>query len=601
MSAGEPLSSAGTITSALVNGSAAERESAYRAIEKAVREEATHGDSSGPTHAHGLCTACARPLIDSVLCAPATRVRVEEARRVSLLLFEMSRQYAAVSAEMHRKNEEGKLHIHTIWTTPGTVFAEILAKEPCDWNRDDAISIAAAHAPHVATWTIGVTAITAEAGVDEVEDWMGGLAALCPFMGNNAQPFDRFTPLALLCVGLVQSEVDTQPEGVIAGAGVALAWMTVGTPPVAATVWRAGFLDVVMNLLERYNPVERICKRNTVVCGHTAALQNTVNVSLQSGVLARDDMVQSLIDAGAVDCAISSIQAYQLIGPGETSVCTVQWGAVWMLDILLGSPHADTVCHKLRSAGVDALRYLLDHPLEAMAAVGAETGNQATRIAALVWGKDEDAGGLTFKQLDIDKVVEVAGHRGNAAMLWPMSEAHGRAIRNLCVSDVNKKLLLQAKGLVPLLVDSLLLDPEHPRRHGVTVLGVKTEFEEVKGAVQRDFAEAIAQLAMYPPAHEVLLRDSTVTEALARVAQGGWEADARMHAEFALAALSGRPPLDGVADEQERYDHIMLSYQWDVQPVVTRIVRALRARGYSTWFDIDDLSGSTVDGTTSVT
>jgi hypothetical protein len=34
---------------------------------------------------------------------------------------------------------------------------------------------------------------------------------------------------------------------------------------------------------------------------------------------------------------------------------------------------------------------------------------------------------------------------------------------------------------------------------------------------------------------------------------------------------------------------------------VKRIVRALRARGYSTWFDIDDLSGSTVDGTTSVT
>jgi hypothetical protein len=121
--------------------------------------------------------------------------------------------------------------------------------------------------------------------------------------------------------------------------------------------------------------------RAQVATGNTAALQNVVNLMLlHSGV----DVVQSLIDAGAVDVAISSIQAYQMIGPKETSVCTVQWGALWCLDTLLGSRHAEPICQKLRSAGVDAVRYVLDHPLAAMAAAGSESGTQATRIAALV-------------------------------------------------------------------------------------------------------------------------------------------------------------------------------------------------------------------------
>jgi hypothetical protein len=33
------------------------------------------------------------------------------------------------------------------------------------------------------------------------------------------------------------------------------------------------------------------------------------------------------------------------------------------------------------------------------------TGASATRVAALVWGRDEDGGDLTFKQDDIDLLV----------------------------------------------------------------------------------------------------------------------------------------------------------------------------------------------------
>ena len=63
-------------------------------------------------------------------------------------------------------------------------------------------------------------------------------------------------------------------------------------------------------------------------------------------------------------------------------------------------------------------------------------------------------------------------------------EDHGQAMLNLSVSDVNKDLLLKADGLLALLVDSLLLDPEHPRQDNTTMTGV-TDWEATKGPVQR--------------------------------------------------------------------------------------------------------------------
>ncbi len=50
--------------------------------------------------------------------------------------------------------------------------------------------------------------------------------------------------------------------------------------------------------------------------------------------------------------------------------------------------------------------------------------------------------------------------------------------------SVNKELLLHANGFVELLADSLLLDPEHPRKENATIFG-KTAWETTKAPVQR--------------------------------------------------------------------------------------------------------------------
>ena len=179
---------------------------------------------------------------------------------------------------------------------------------------------------------------------------------------------------------------------------------------------------------------------------------------------------------------------------------------------------------KLRSAGVDSFRYLLDHPLVCCAAMMLvrisslpsalcellrvllrvllllllpppqpisrivfmmqETGVQATRIAAVVWGSVDGGGGLVFEQQDIDKLVLAADQRGQHA-IFPLLEDTAQSILSLTVSDVNKDLLLGAgPSFIPMLVDGLFLDPEHPRSSGTAMRG-NFDFQAIAPMVQR--------------------------------------------------------------------------------------------------------------------
>ena len=136
-----------------------------------------------------------------------------------------------------------------------------------------------------------------------------------------------------------------------------------------------------------------------------------------------------------------------------------------------------------------------------------------------------------------------------------MTKTHGRSVLNLCISDANKQLLLECDDLIRVLVDSMFLDPDHPRR-------VQADFDSVAPAVQRDFAEALQQLSTFPPGRDALLQDSSVAEALCEVAENGLTKDSQKCAAGALQALGVIERAQHVVDEGS--GHIMISYQWYV-------------------------------------
>ena len=275
------------------------------------------------------------------------------------------------------------------------------------------------------------------------------------------------------------------------------------------------------------------------------------------------DIVQPLLAVGGVDVAISTLTAFQMLGkPEDANVLTVAYGALFVLEVklmlsrfvvlstsltqktsplqnLVTSSEAGPVVSKLRSAGTGVFRYCLDNNLVLLTGF-MDTATYATKVAALVWGKDE-GGGLTFTQSDVDKVVQNGDLRGPFYEMlgFPMMPDHGRAILHLTVSDANKNLLLNVDGLLRVLVDALLLDPEHPQRAHPT-------FEANSVPVQRDFTEALQQLAVFPAGREALLAEPSAAEALQHVAEHGWSEEAQECAQGALSALSDREALSDV-------------------------------------------------------
>ena len=136
---------------------------------------------------------------------------------------------------------------------------------------------------------------------------------------------------------------------------------------------------------------------------------------------------------------------------------------------------------------------------------------------------------------------------------------------------------------------ALLLDPGHTRQ---------SQDEAIKVAIQQDAAECFLQLAVFEPGRQLLAEDEAVMEALHALADGqALIEEAKQYACGAVIAVEGRadepePQPDG---SEESGGHLMVSYQWDQQRAVIRIVEAIKQRGYTIWFDLEAMSGSTLD------
>ena len=88
----------------------------------------------------------------------------------------------------------------------------------------------------------------------------------------------------------------------------------------------------------------------------------------------------------------------------------------------------------------------------------------------------------------------------------------------------------------------------------------------------------------------MLSGEAAVLEALHALVDGqALSEQARVSAHGALIAIEGRlhepePEREGGGEERSS-GHVMVSYQWDVQKTIERIVRSMQARGYDVWFE----------------
>ena len=170
-----------------------------------------------------------------------------------------------------------------------------------------------------------------------------------------------------------------------------------------------------------------------------------------------------------------------------------------------------------------------------------------------------------------------------------------KPILELCKSDANKTLLVQSPSLLPLLLTALFLEADHPRKEDAD--------QALQAAIQTDAADCFLQIAVFGPGRELLSADGGAMGALHALAEEGHAAltpEAKLSAAGAVLAIEGRthepqqPEMMAAQHGGASGRHVMVSYQWEVQVTIERLVRSLQARGYLVWFDVDMMKGSTV-------
>ena len=525
--------------------------------------------SGGDCGRHAACVACVEPLA-GLLCADAADVGVAEWQRVAMLLSELvalAPDPMAVVGALHRPDEAGVPLFFSVLGAPSSVFGAAVRTEPGEWTSVDAVTLACHAQLMMWIFMFGGDRITADIETTGLV-WVSAFLKY-PILTSVAEPPTRFLPMALLCLELVRDAA--QPEAVRAGS-----WWFMGMTcegyqgrPVATALVEAGVLNDAVAVLKSYSPAELISNKNLTASCALAAMKDLAESAEQ-------DVAHALLDAGVVEISIGMLRAYQE-RPGDASVAGCWYGMLFGLEVcLLGASDLARrgFVEKLRAQAAETFQFVLDNPLVQWSPFQLESGVQAAKIAALVWGSlDEDMDGITLKPEHLDALLGDLDHRKPS---WhEVTDTHGQHILNLCISDKHKEILISNENFISVLVDCLFVDPEHPLKEDP-----KTDFEHIKGPVQRDFAEAVQQLAVWKPGCEALLRHDTVrdgaapsvVEALREVASNGWTEEARTCAAGALMALDPTH-LEGHRESTEKakgHDqlHVMVSYQWDAQPCV---------------------------------
>ena len=243
-----------------------------------------------------------------------------------------------------------------VWKTPGTALAEALEKDPSAWVRADAMLAAVSSAWWTAFWEAGATPVIEPLGEDSLElQMLGEFVAHNPFTSTRS-PGDRYIPMAKLLLDLVREPAGL-PDAIVDGAYQTLCFCSLGHPQVGLAIWQAGFLEVMQAMLKRYSPLERVSRGHLIPTGLFIAWREVTAATREAGL----ETLETMVESGAVDIAVSSLTAVQHLKAKEASCCVITYDALQILEELrLWTPESAPIVAKLRSAGVDAFRHAIN-------------------------------------------------------------------------------------------------------------------------------------------------------------------------------------------------------------------------------------------------
>eukprot|EP01045_Picozoa_sp_COSAG04_P016368 COSAG04_NODE_1360_length_7092_cov_12.824825_1_plen_1672_part_10 len=224
---------------------------------------------------------------------------------------------------------------------------------------------------------------------------------------------------------------------------------------------------------------------------------------------------------------------------------------------------------------------------------GGSLSNYAAGAVVALVGRNE--GGKTLSRSTVAAVLDAFDTYFDPTH-WRYSNPASRVllyirrVATVAIADANKKIMLQHDKLLDSLVTGLLLDDDNPRRG-----------QDGADAMQEGCAGVLHELALYGPGASALQSHNSTMDALRLLADVGTK-ESRERAAGALfeldeerRAAKSNKPSDADSGSSKPPPHIMVSYNWDHQHVILRVVAWLQAHGYLVWVDTEQMKGSTVD------
>ena len=151
------------------------------------------------------------------------------------------------------------------------------------------------------------------------------------------------------------------------------------------------------------------------------------------------------------------------------------------------------------------------------------------------------------------------------------SKELAEGLSNLAINDTNKKVLGN-KGAVHLLVSML-----------------KTSKDDEERAIA---AKALWMLAFDEDNKKAIRQEKGALETLCELQQSE-DQEVQKAAAGALWELEGKAVSNSKSEPS--MNHVMISYQWDNQEVLTEVKNRLQESGYRVWMDLEQMGGSTLE------
>lgn len=345
-------------------------------------------------------------------------------------------------------------------TKGGSIYTEIMNKPVEDLTYADAHSCACYWAWYIPWVARGFTLILPPSGFEIMAYFKLWHASLK--VSSSEETPRRLIELLLELMRAKSGTFGDAGEELMGGGlaficiGCLIPWPSLGSMAVDCGIFEA----TAGHLSTLDSPADELSVGN--FCGAIMSCMTYV-FKCFSGKSERPDL-QAFIAAGLFDRCLKVVTSFAAAGVAsldDTSAILVYASLAYLRNC-----RAEPGCEsKIRSIA-PALGFCLENDLTDLGLeVGLTTQAVAAALCCGVFGRDDERSDFCFTQHHIDILLkrwsQVVRGEGFSRATKPTADAI--MVVELCVSDLNKPLLLSNACFLPYLIDALLLDPAHPR------------------------------------------------------------------------------------------------------------------------------------------